>query len=306
VKNLTRTPFKNHTYDADNRKTSLTLGEEKTSEEASRNTATAIAAALGGSPRGQRLLIQMRLKTIEQHKLDRIKARLRAQAYRHTDLGGWDLNRLFTRRDRNHDGTLDFDEFLATVRKELRLPAHEISNEDVEDLFNVLDFKASGQLSVDQLHLLLGDHLDTSASATAGEFPQDLDHNRSKILKNSTIKGSVQANQVLSPRGRNGWESSEENNISSRISQNKNDGKWTQRISFLMKLYRMNVLNDKVLQKLSDRDLQRSLQAVQAALNPSNAQVIQGVDKILSDALRGRGYPVPEKNTEAIKRNGQM
>lgn len=40
--------------------------------------------------------------------------------------------------------------------------------------------------------------------------------------------------------------------------------KWAARIKFLMKLYRMDVLNDKVLQKLSDRDLERSIKVREA------------------------------------------
>ena len=134
----------------------------------------------------------------------------------------------------------------------------------MQTLFDALDLHGTGQLGIDQVYLLLADG--THANENEETAARD--------------SGFVQASRVLSPRSQLLQQQEEmQGGGNNKNNNNNNPGrptitsgpasiaapvdvsdKWARRIQFLMKLYRMDVLNDKVLQKLSDRDLERSIQ----------------------------------------------
>ena len=149
--------------------------------------------------------------------------------------------------------SLDRDEFLATIRKELRLPSHEVSDEDVEILFNALDVSGSGQLHLDQLYMLLGENGDKTSQENDGSgsragmvdasrvlSPRSQRQNQQRAASNSSKPHGDSPNASLSMsmlQSQNNGDRSLDINDSSRESK----AKWEQRIQFLIKLYRMNV-----------------------------------------------------------------
>lgn len=99
--------------------------------------------AAGLSPR-ERLLQQERTK-----RLETLRARLKSLSY---GLGrGQNPYKLFSRYDRDNDGSLTLDEFTNAVRKDGRMNAAMMSDKELARLFRAVDTDASGQVDIQEL-----------------------------------------------------------------------------------------------------------------------------------------------------------
>ena len=77
-----------------------------------------------------------------------VKSLIKQQACR---IGGSDWKRLFRRYDDNFDGELNMEELRIAIRRDLQMSTTEISQKELNALFNVLDKDRSGAISIEEL-----------------------------------------------------------------------------------------------------------------------------------------------------------
>ena len=81
-----------------------------------------------------------------------LKKKLRGLSY---GSKGQDPRNLFSMYDKDRSGELDFDEFVATIRKGGKMGPKLISQEDLKKLFDAIDGDGSGDVSIDELILFV-------------------------------------------------------------------------------------------------------------------------------------------------------
>lgn len=96
-----------------------------------------------------------------------LRDKLKTLAEARTQAIGW--NFIFEKYDLDNSGELELGEFMIAVRTECDLPESAISDNDIEELFGVIDGDESGAIDANELCVLLTADLDTP-SMTFGPF----------------------------------------------------------------------------------------------------------------------------------------
>jgi len=85
---------------------------------------------------------------------DNIRSKMKAAAY--TGRNGMQLDEIFGRLDRDNSGTLSFDEFTRALRKTLRLPKKDVSDDEAKVFFEWVDGDDSGVIQLAELLDFIG------------------------------------------------------------------------------------------------------------------------------------------------------
>ena len=96
-----------------------------------------------------------------------LREKMKILAEERTQVTGWGF--IFDKYDFDNSGELELGEFTAAVRAECKLSESEISDNDIEELFGVIDADESGAIDANELCVLLTADLDTP-SMTFGPF----------------------------------------------------------------------------------------------------------------------------------------
>lgn len=91
----------------------------------------------------------------------KLRARFKAKSQDTVEIMGWEM--IFEQYDDDESGELELDEFITAVRVECGLSPESISNEQIEELFGVIDADQSGAIDPDELAALLNSDLDEAA-----------------------------------------------------------------------------------------------------------------------------------------------
>lgn len=86
-------------------------------------------------------------------KLDMLRSKLQSAAYKFGPVGGVNIQKLFTRHDRDHSRGLDENEFRRLCRQKLRVPDRVMSDAELLECFRRLDVDSSGGISMEELLL---------------------------------------------------------------------------------------------------------------------------------------------------------
>ena len=86
--------------------------------------------------------------TISKTEIEEIRHRIQSAAYK---MGGTDYANLFDHIDKNHNGTLDYDEFHSVVRRVLHLNSQSLSDSHVQKAFTLIDVDKNHKISVDEI-----------------------------------------------------------------------------------------------------------------------------------------------------------
>ena len=93
------------------------------------------------------------LQLVWQGKLERVRHKFRAVSY---SMGKRDFRKLFRHYDRDNSGELDFEEFRRAVRKDAKITADVVSDEELLEMFESVDTDGGGSIGVDEFCELLG------------------------------------------------------------------------------------------------------------------------------------------------------
>ena len=96
-----------------------------------------------------------------------VRDKLKKMSEERSQASGWEY--IFEKYDFDGSGELELGEFIEAVRGECKLSPNEISNNDIEELFGVIDADESGAIDAPELCVLLTADLDTP-SMTFGPF----------------------------------------------------------------------------------------------------------------------------------------
>eukprot|EP00929_Paragymnodinium_shiwhaense_P033390 TRINITY_DN18340_c2_g1_i1.p1 TRINITY_DN18340_c2_g1~~TRINITY_DN18340_c2_g1_i1.p1 ORF type:complete len:1511 (-),score=466.48 TRINITY_DN18340_c2_g1_i1:362-4894(-) len=96
-------------------------------------------------------------------KLPIIQRRLKATLY--AKEGGVNWEEMFLQYDKSGDGELQLDEFTQAVRRELRLPRDQVSDEEVRLLFEHLDADGSGEVDIQEIQIFVADQVTAAKKA---------------------------------------------------------------------------------------------------------------------------------------------
>lgn len=92
---------------------------------------------------------------------ERLRARFKVKSQSAVEIMGWE--KIFEKYDDDNSGELELDEFTNAVRVECGLSPDSVSDEQIEELFGVIDADESGAIDPDELADLLNSNLDEAA-----------------------------------------------------------------------------------------------------------------------------------------------
>ena len=138
-----------------------------------------------------------RLKKVDRqhYVLEEIKQRFQAASRDAVENLGW--QRIFEKYDDDKSGELEFDEFSKAVRQECELSTAVVSDEQMLELFGVIDEDQSGAIDAAELQALLASNLDEASMTFSGfcssifelacvwvdDEEEDLEHAYSEFFK---------------------------------------------------------------------------------------------------------------------------
>jgi len=108
-----------------------------------------------------RLSITGGRRRMHREEIAQIIAKIRSRSAAQMVSKGQDWAKLFRRLDKDRDGTLDQAEVKGMFRRVLKITKEDISDQQIQVLFEEIDSDHSGELSLEELKWLLGDaHID--------------------------------------------------------------------------------------------------------------------------------------------------
>ena len=127
----------------------------------------AVDADGGGTVDGQEFAQWLMAPSSEGNRMKVVKEQFRAAAEAKTETLGWQI--IFDKYDDDGSGELDLEEFAHCVRKECGLDKETTTDEDVKELFGIVDTDQSGAIDAEELRTFLTTNLE-AASMTFTPF----------------------------------------------------------------------------------------------------------------------------------------
>jgi Ca2+-binding EF-hand superfamily protein len=127
----------------------------------------AVDADRGGSVDAQEFVTWLMAPTPDGNRMKEVKDQFRTAAEAKTQTIGWQF--IFDKYDDDGSGELDVEEFTKCVREECGLSEEKTSDEDVQELFGIVDTDESGAIDATELRTFLTTNLE-AASMTFAPF----------------------------------------------------------------------------------------------------------------------------------------
>ena len=108
-------------------------------------------ASAGGSKKGAAK--KKKKRRVDSPLVKAVKIKLRAAAYTSK---GMDFARLFKHYDRDNSGALDFNEFRSAIRRDAKITANQVSDKELQRVFNSVDDDGGGEVEIDEFVEWLG------------------------------------------------------------------------------------------------------------------------------------------------------
>lgn len=115
----------------------------------------------GGTIDGQEFAQWLMAPTPEGNRMKVVKEQFRAAAEAKTETLGWQI--IFDKYDDDGSGELDLEEFAHCVRKECGLDKETTTDEDVKELFGIVDTDQSGAIDAEELRTFLTTNLEAAS-----------------------------------------------------------------------------------------------------------------------------------------------
>eukprot|EP00931_Biecheleriopsis_adriatica_P017935 TRINITY_DN12701_c0_g3_i1.p1 TRINITY_DN12701_c0_g3~~TRINITY_DN12701_c0_g3_i1.p1 ORF type:complete len:904 (-),score=184.96 TRINITY_DN12701_c0_g3_i1:29-2698(-) len=110
---------------------------------------------------GRRPLSSERRKpSISQGQIAEVKRKLKAMSY--TGVRGRDMNVFFSRLDKDRSGKLEEQEFFGLIRRCLKIPPRIIDDEEITELFALVDENGDGHITVGEVCAFIGERVPPS------------------------------------------------------------------------------------------------------------------------------------------------
>ena len=100
------------------------------------------------------------MRVVREGKLEKVRTKFRAASY-HAGVQDW--AKLFAHYDRDQSGTLGFDDFRRAVRRDAKISAASVGDDELKDVFASVDLDGSGSIDADEFTALLDVDVDPEA-----------------------------------------------------------------------------------------------------------------------------------------------
>ncbi len=145
----------------------LQIGRDLLPDHELRKMFYAVDVDRGGTVDGREFVEWLMAPTPEGHRMKLVKEQFRIAAEAKTEAIGWQI--IFDKYDDDGSGELDLEEFTECVRNECGLDKETTTDEDVEELFGIVDTDQSGAIDAEELRTFLTTDLE-AASMTFAPF----------------------------------------------------------------------------------------------------------------------------------------